>query len=124
MKKLIYALLGLMTVFALVGCEEDCTTDCYLQEVYNPSTTFNKNSETTAICHYDAVTETYQTLYVDENGLKGHANHPNDDLTGECQSLGVEDYSLVGPRLPWSIPCDYNEETIVIENKEYYIFLE
>jgi hypothetical protein len=124
MKKLFYVLLGLITVSALVGCNDDCTTDCYLQEVYAPSTILNKDAEKTAICHYDADTETYQTLYVNANGLKGHANHPNDDLTGACQSLGVENYMLVGPKRKWSIPCDYNEETIVIDNKEYYIFLE
>lgn len=114
------SLIGLL----VLSCNKDeCTQDCYLQEVYNPAlkTSIAKTSGTYQICHYDATTNSYFTLILDENGLQGHQNHTNDNLTGPCGTLGIEDYNVFGPITAWQIPCGYSEETIFIDSKEYYI---
>ena len=112
-----------MSILLFTSCNDECTQDCYLQEVYNPAlkTSAAKTASTYEICHYDTTTESYFTLTVDENGLQGHQQHANDDLTGPCGTLAIEDFNLVGPIRPWTIPCGYSEETIFIDGKEYYI---
>ena len=106
---------------------DDCTETVTVQQAVPlaaKSSTTAKGTAVVSICHYDAVTGTYETLQVDENALQGHVNHANDDLTGACTSLGIEDYNVFGPRVETEIPCGYTEETIELEGKLWYIYRE
>ena len=72
-------------VATLFSCHDDCTQTAFCTQV--SSSSFAKSSGNTTICHYDADSNTYVTISVDDKGLKGHQNHPNDDLTGACSTL-------------------------------------
>lgn len=66
-------LLLLLTIFALNGCEEDTTII---------DATADKKMPKVDVCHYDADTDTWETLHINGNALKAHLKHG--DYQGEC----------------------------------------
>ena len=66
----------LLTIFALNGCEEDTTII---------DATADKKMDKVKVCHYDAATDTWETLHINGNALKAHLGHG--DYEGECSDL-------------------------------------
>jgi len=116
--KNLFLLLSLIGLLVFSCSKDECTQDCYLQEVYNPALKANVSR--------DALNQTFC-----HNGNTITPGDPSDHgsthidgtpcYVGACGTLGIEDYNVFGPITAWQIPCEYSEETIFIDNKEYYI---
>lgn len=64
----------LLTLFFLNSCEEDTTII---------DATADKKMGKVEVCHYDAGTNTWKTLYINRNALKAHLRHG--DFEGDCE---------------------------------------
>jgi hypothetical protein len=71
MKRLLVLLL---TIFALSSCEQDTTII---------DSTAEKQMDKVDVCHYDAETDTWETLSINGNALKAHLAHG--DIEGRCE---------------------------------------
>lgn len=72
----------LTLVMIVSSCSKDFEDDHLNQQISSVSLKGKINK--VAICHYDEVTDTWKTLNVSENSLKGHLNHG--DVVGECKT--------------------------------------
>ncbi len=74
MKKLLYLLT--LTLFVFTSCEQE-------QEIIDVNDIANKKLPKVTICHYDADTDTWKTISINENALKAHLKHG--DFEGSCE---------------------------------------
>jgi len=72
MKKLLYVLL--LSLFVFTSCEQE-------EEIID--VTAEKQLPKVDVCHYDADTDTWKTLSINENALKAHLDHG--DFEGSCE---------------------------------------
>jgi len=71
MKKLLYLLF--LSLFAFTACEKE-------EEIID--FTADKKAPKVEVCHYDATTDRWETIEINENAVKAHLNHG--DFLGDC----------------------------------------